>query len=332
MEYFITGATGFIGGHIARRVLDDGHEVVVLARTPSKAGDLEALGATVVEGDITNKDTLREPMDGVDGVFHVAGWYDIGSTDPTMGERINVDGTRNVLEVMDALDVPKGVYTSTLAVNSDTRGTVVDEDYNYAGPHLTTYDRTKWEAHYEVARPMAEAGLPLVTVLPGLVYGPGDTSIFGDALREYLCGNLPMIPRGVAYSPGHVEDIASAHVLAMDSGTPGEEYIIGGEPTTLVDLFAIVAEIAGRNPPRSVSPVLFGALARIAAGLERVVTLPTDFRSERLRVLAGVTYLGDNQKAKSELGLEHRPLKRGLEETVVHAQRQLSSERHPDTP
>jgi nucleoside-diphosphate-sugar epimerase len=324
MEYFITGATGFIGSHVARQLLDDGHDIVALARTPASAADLEAAGATVVEGDITKKETLRDPMDGVDGVFHIAGWYDIGVTDPSVAERINVEGTRNVLDVMDALDVPKGVYTSTLAVNSDTGGVVVDEDYSYAGPHLTTYDRTKWEGHYEVVEQMVADGLPLVTVMPGLVYGPDDTSVFGDALRDFLRGDLPLIPREVAYSPGHVEDIARAHVLAMEHGTPGEEYIIGGEPATLVELFDIVANVAGRDPPRAVSPALFRTLAPVADFLERFVTLPTDYRAERLRALAGVTYIGDNSKATNELGLEHRSLQAGLEETVAHEQARLA--------
>ena len=323
MKYFVTGATGFVGSHVAQQLLDEGHSVVALVRNPAKATALESAGATVVEGDITDKETLRDPMEGVDGVFHIAGWYDIGVTDPSLGERINVDGTRNVLEVMASLEVPKGVYTSTLAVNSDTHGQVVDEEYRYAGPHLTAYDRTKWEAHYEVAKPMVDDGLPLVTVLPGVVYGPGDTSVFGDALRDYLRGDLPMLPREVAYSPGHVEDIARAHVLAMERGIPGEEYIIGGEPTSLVDIFDIVADIVGREPPRAVSPALFGALAPMVSLLEHVVTLPKNYRAESLRVLAGVTYIGDNSKAKAELGLDHRPLREGLEETVAYEQAQL---------
>jgi nucleoside-diphosphate-sugar epimerase len=324
MEYFVTGATGFVGGHVARQLLDDGHDVVALARTPSDAGDLEVAGATVVEGDVTERETLRDPMRGVDGVFHVAGWYEVGAADPSPGERVNVDGTRNVLAVMDALDVPKGVYTSTLAVNSDTGGDVVDEGYRHAGPHLTAYDRTKWEAHYEVAAPMIERGLPLVIVMPGLVYGPGDSSAFGDALRDFLRGDLPVIPREVAYSPGHVGDVARAHLLAMEHGTPGEEYVIGGEPATLVDIFDVVADVAGRDPPRAVTPALFGGLATVAGVLERVLALPEQYRAERLRVLAGVTYLGDDSKASDELGVDHRPLRAGLEETVAQETARLS--------
>ena len=318
MEYFITGATGFVGGHVARQLLADGHEVVALARTPSTATDLEAAGARVVEGDITDRESMHESMTGVDGLFHVAGWYDVGADDPTLGERINVEGTRTVLELMAELDVPKGVYTSTLAVNSDTDGQLVDEDYTYVGPHLTEYDRTKWAAHREVAEPMVRDGLPLVTVMPGLVYGPGDTSVFGDALRDFLRGDFPAVPREVAYCPGHVEDVARAHLQAMEHGTPGEDYIVGGDPVTLVELFDVVAELSGRDPPRTVPPWLFRVLAPVAGLLERVVPLPKDYRAESLRVLAGATYIGDNSKATAELGLEHRPLREGLRATVEH--------------
>jgi dihydroflavonol-4-reductase len=110
----------------------------------------------------------------------------------------------------------------------------------------------------------------------------------------------------------------------MEHGTPGESYIVGGGPATLVELFDVVAEAAGRDPPRAVSPALFGALTPVAALLERVVTLPTAYRTESLRVLAGVTYLGDNSKATAELGLEHRPLREGLAETVRYELDRLS--------
>lgn len=318
MRYFVTGATGFVGGRVAEQLLEAGHEVVALARTPSKAADLEAAGAEVAEGDITRKASIRDGMAGVDGVFHLAGWYRIGADDPTMGARINVDGTRNVLEVMDELGVDRSVYTSTLAVNSDTGGRIVDESYRYDGPHLTAYDRTKWAAHHEVVRPMVADGLPVVTVLPGAVYGPGDTSQLGALWPAYLRGDLPAIPRRSAYCWGHVEDIARAHLLAMERGTPGEEYIVAGWPATLVEVFELAEELTGIPAPRAVPPGLFGAAARVAGLLERVVDLPADYRAETLRVLGGVTYLGDNAKARRELGIEHRPLREGLRELLAY--------------
>src|SRR2546428_102054 len=133
-KYFVTGATGFIGGRVTRQLVAAGHNVVAIARSPESARDLESIGVDVRRGDITNPDSLRGPMVGVDGVFHIAGWYKIGSKDPSEGERINVAGTRNVLSAMKELRVPKGVYTSTLAVFSDTHGQLVDETYRHRSP------------------------------------------------------------------------------------------------------------------------------------------------------------------------------------------------------
>ena len=144
MKYFVTGATGFIGGRVARQLLAAGHEVITLARTPSKAQELVALGVKGHEGDITDKESLRAPMTGVDGVFHIAAWYKVGARDTSQAETINVGGTRNVLLMMKDLGIPKGVYTSTLTVFSDTRGQMVDESYKYTGTSfLSEYDRTK---------------------------------------------------------------------------------------------------------------------------------------------------------------------------------------------
>src|SRR5688572_8724468 len=110
MRYFITGATGFIGGRLAKRLRDQGHEVVALVRNPAKAIELRDQGITLAEGDITDRASLQAQMQGVDGVFHVAAWYKIGVKD-AQAETINVQGTRNVLETMRDLKIPKGVYT-----------------------------------------------------------------------------------------------------------------------------------------------------------------------------------------------------------------------------
>src|SRR5215831_9063427 len=143
MNYFVTGATGFIGGRVARQLLAAGHEVSTLARTPSTAQDLVTRGVKVHVGDITDKESLRTPMTGVDGVFHIAAWYKVGVRETSQAETINVGGTLNVLEMMKELGIPRGVYTSTLTVFSDTGGQMVDESYKYTGPSfLSEYDRT----------------------------------------------------------------------------------------------------------------------------------------------------------------------------------------------
>src|SRR5205823_1477520 len=123
------------------------------------------------------------------------------------------------------------------------------------GPWLSEYDRTKWVAHYEVAEPMMRAGLPLVIVQPGGVYGPGDPGPLGDVLRDYLAGRLPMVPQGTAFSWGHVEDIAAGHRLAMERGRVGESYILAGPAHTLEQALEVAKSISGvplpllRPPP-----------------------------------------------------------------------------------
>jgi nucleoside-diphosphate-sugar epimerase len=250
MKYFVTGATGFVGGRLVRQLAEAGHQVVVIVRNPTKAADLANLGIEIHRGDVTDKESMRTPMQDVDGVFHIAGWYKIGVKGKSEGAKINVQGTSNVLELMRELDIAKGVYTSTLAIFSDTRGRMVDETYRYDGPHLSEYDRTKWVAHYEVAEPMIEAGLSLVIVQPGVVYGPGDTSSLRTAFLQYLQRKLPLMPGRTAFCWAHVDDIARGHILAMEKGVPGQSYIIAGPRHTFVDAIKLAQQITGVPAPR----------------------------------------------------------------------------------
>ncbi len=317
MRYFITGATGFIGGRVAQQLVSTGHEVVALVRAKSKAQELAKLGISLAEGDITDKESMRQPMAGVDGVFHIAAWYKIGERDKSLAERINVGGTRNVLELMKELQIPKGVYTSTLAVNSDTGGKVVDESYRFKGQHLSEYDRTKWQAHYEVALPMIEAGLPLVIVQPGVTYGPGDNSAIAEVFRQYLARKLPMVPAKTAYCWAHVDDTARGHIQAMEKGVVGESYFIAGQVCSLFDTLQLAESITGIKAPRiKASPGMLLAMSSLMGFVEKVLPISGQYSSETLRVSAGATYLGTSAKAERELGFSARPLAEGLRETL----------------
>lgn len=326
MKYFITGATGFIGGRLARRLVADGHRVVALVRNPEKAQDLAALGIELAPGDILDKESMRVPMQGVDGIYHVAAWYKIGA-DPAQAEAINAGGTRNVLEMMKELNIPKGVYTSTVGINSDTRGRIVDESYHLdtrKQGFLTHYERTKWIAHYEVALPMMEAGLPLVIVQPGVVYGPGDNSSISDTLRDYLQGKLPMLPRDLAFMWAHVDDVVTGHILAMEKGRAGESYIIAGEAATLIEAITLAERISGvAKPNLQVAPVFLKILAAVLSPISRFINLPPAYHPETLNQIAGATYLADNGKARRELGYAPRSLAEAFPETIIHEMREL---------
>ncbi len=324
MRYFVTGATGFVGGRVVRQLRAAGHDVIAIARNPERAQDLTALGIQVVAGDVTERETLREPMRGVDGVFHIAGWYKIGARDRSQGERINVLGTQNVLDMMAELGIARGVYTSTLAVNSDTHGREVDETYRYTGEHLTVYDRTKAEAHH-IAERFIAGGLPLVIVQPGLIYGPGDTSSVRTTLIQYLQRKLPVVPLGTAFSWGYIDDIAAAHIAAMERGQVGENYFICGPTHTLLAALELARDITGvQLPALRATPGLLKANAAIMGVVERLIQLPETYTREGLRTIAGVTYIGSNAKARRELGFEPRSLRVGLEETLRHEMQLLN--------
>ena len=323
MRFFLTGATGFVGGALAKQLRAAGHEVHALVRHPPAARHLAALGIVIHEGDVTDRDSLRAPMAGADGVFHVAGWYKLGVRDRDAAVGINIEGTRNVLDVMRELRIPKGVYTSTLAVNSDTRGQVVDETYRFTGRHVSLYDWSKDEAH-KVALQHIDGGLPLVIVQPGLIYGPGDTSGVRTTFLQYLQRKLPAVPAKATYCWAHIDDEARGHALAMERGQPGRSYFLAGPVHTLVEALDMAASITGIPAPRVRLPsAVLKAAAMALRAIEPVVRLPPSYSPESLRVLAGVTYIGSSARARKELSWQARPLRDGLIETLRHEMRLL---------
>ena len=318
-RYFVTGATGFVGGRLVTQLRQAEHQVVTIARDPARTEGLQALGVDVRRGDVLDPASLSEPMAGCDGVFHLAGWYKVGVRSAGAGDRINVDGTRNVLECMRRLRIGRGVYTSTLAVHGNTRGRLVDETHRSNGPFESRYDRSKWRAHYEVAVPMMRAGLPLVIVMPGLVYGPGDTSSVRTTLIRYLTRQLPLVPAWSGYSWAHVDDVARGHVLGMERGRPGECYHLAGPAATLLEALTLAERLTGIPRPRVVAPPwLLRTLSALMTPVAWVAPIEGDYHPETLRVMAGVTYQGRADKAKRELGWTPRGLDAGLRETLLN--------------
>ncbi|MBK7335986.1 MAG: NAD-dependent epimerase/dehydratase family protein [Saprospirales bacterium] len=314
MKYFLTGATGFVGKRLAQMLKERGHEVVAVVRSPDKADDLKAIGVSLVKGDVAEKESMRQAMQGCDGVFHVAAWYKLGQRDKTPGWKTNVEGTRNVLELVRELNIPKCVYTSTLAINSDTHGAIRDETFRFTGRHISEYDRTKAAAH-EIADQFIKEGLPLVILMPGLIYGPGGTSLSDEAFRLYLKKQLPVIPARSAYSWAHVDDIAGMHITAMEKAASGSTYSIAGPCHTMIEAYQMAYEITGIRKPIAVPTFLTRSFSLLAGLVEIIIPMPELYTSETLGI-QGSTYLGDNSKAKRELGYNPRPLRQGLEETL----------------
>lgn len=337
MKAFVTGGTGFIGQHVVKKLLARGYDVVALARSPlsESARQLTAMGATVVPGDILDIDSMREPMAGSDLVFHIAAWYKIGDPQPEQGELINVGGTRKVLRLAYELEIPKIVYTSTVGVFGDTKGKLVDESYYQGGPFLSEYARTKWLAHYKVALPLIEKGAPIIIVMPGGVYGPGDTSSIAQMMRLFYRG-LPILPGPeTTLTYAHVEDVAEGHILAAEKGNVGESYVLAGPAIPLGEMFEFWGYLTGKRPPQIYLPAPYvRPTAPLMGAVSSVVPLPASTFSQEATEILGATYMASSDKARAELGWQTRPLQTGMLETfawIAQTELEQQAERGDET-
>lgn len=332
MKAFVTGGSGFIGQHVVRKLLARGYEVSALARSEQSAAVLEGLGATVIPGDITDTASMREGMLGSDVVFHMAGWYKIGAQDWTEAEATNVRGTRKVLRLAHELGVPKILYTSTITVFGDTKGQLVDESFSQGGPFLTEYDRTKWLAHYKVALPLIEKGAPIIILMPGVIYGPGDTSIAAEMMRQFHRG-LPVVPGpNTTITYAHVEDIAEGHILAAEKGKVGESYILAGPAIPLGEMLDFWAHLTGKPAPSIRLPAeMLRPLAPVVGAVGSLLPLPPVFSQESVASL-GATYMASADKARTELGWQTRPLQTGMLETFAWIAETEAQEKPADMP
>jgi dihydroflavonol-4-reductase len=319
MRAFVTGATGFIGGYLARQLRDRGDEVVALVRAPARATDLQATGCELIEGDLDDMEAIAKGMAGADAVFHVAGMYKIGippSERPAM-YRANVEGTERVLDAAVDAGVARIVYVSTVNVFGNTRGaTFTERDIGPRTEFLSEYDRTKYLAHMAAEDRIAR-GAPVMIAMPGGVYGPGDTSQASEAVFRVATGPVRMLAfPETGFTFAHVEDVAAGILLVHDKGRPGESYILSGELSTVGDLIRRVALLAGKKPPRLTIPgwavrmgIPFGPL------IGRMLGQGPNLR-ELIDAADGVTYWASHDKATAELGFNPRPLDAGLPETV----------------
>jgi nucleoside-diphosphate-sugar epimerase len=316
---FVTGGTGFIGARLVRRLRERGDDVTALVRTREKGKELEALGCTLVEGDLSASDAINEALKGCDSAFHVAAVYKVGipAKEHEAMYDSNVRGTERVLDAAFQAGVQRIVYVSTINVFGNTRGEVVDESYERPGnDYLSYYDETKYLSH-QVAKDRIEKGVPIVIVQPGGVYGPDDHSELGNVIDQTRTGKLKALPfAGLGMNLVHVDDVADGILLAHDKGKVGESYVLGGQIATMRDLVQTTAKVAGKKPPKRELPSGVIKLAAPAGPvLGKAMGFPPNFR-ELISASDGVTYWAKDDKARQELGYSPRDLETGLRQTL----------------
>lgn len=316
----MTGATGFIGAHVARKLRERDDEVVALVRDPEKATGLAELGCELLAGTLSDSATIARGLEGCDAAIHGAAIYEVGipkSRHEAMREA-NVAGTERVLTAALAAATPKVVYVSTIAAFGNTHGRVVDETYEHPGTDFTSYyERTKYEAHV-LAKRLIDQGLPCVLIQPGGVYGPDDHSELGNLISQYVGGKLPLIPfPDLGINVVHVEDVADGILLGLDRGEVGEAYVLGGAITTNREMLQTAGKVAGKQRgSRGMPTGVLKAIAPLGPLVGPIAGFPPNMR-ELIDSSDGVTFWAKHDKAMSELGYSPRGLEAIIRDTMV---------------
>jgi dihydroflavonol-4-reductase len=313
----VTGATGFIGSAVVRKLLERGREVRAIVEPGANTKNLDGLNVERLTCDVTDTQKMKRALGGCETLYHLAAVYKTWLPNPEVIYRVNVEGTTaTLLAALDA-KVRRVVYTSSIAAIGLVDGGLADERTPFNLFDIANeYILTKWMSE-RVALRFAEAGNSLVVVNPAFPFGPRDIgpTPTGRIVLAVLRGEVPGVGPG-GFCAIDVDDCAEGHLLAEEKGRAGERYILGNDNVTLKEFFEIVGRVSGAKVPRLPMP------RHVTAALVLGMELWADHVShkEPPATLRSIRYAQrnaffSNEKAKRELGLPSRP----LEETVRRA-------------
>jgi dihydroflavonol-4-reductase len=318
MQALVTGATGFVGSNLAAALGARGDQVRAMRRNTSQLHALEGVPVEYVVGDILDPDSLTMAMQGCEVVFHVAAAAQYWRSGKETVYRVNVDGTRNVMQAALATGVERVVHTSSLAaLGYPARGKLADE--SQAFPRELSwwpYGHSKYLAELEV-RKAVEQGLPAVIVNPTIVIGPRDLNfISGSLVRASVKGQLRVVPPGGS-NVVHVDDVVAGQLAAAERGRVGERYILGGENLSHWEIAMVMASVTGGSRPWLILPHWsLAPLACLVDAFNALSRRPPLVAGEQIR-LGGETFYVDSSKAVRELGLPQTPFRRAASDAYA---------------
>ncbi len=318
MTSLVTGATGFLGSHVARQLAARGERVRVLVRPASQSRALECIPVERVTGDLREAASLVRALDGVSRVFHVAADYRLWAKNPREIYESNVGGTKNLLEAAGRAGVERFVYTSTVATIAVPREGALPSEETRASLEdmIGDYKRSKFLAEQEALQ-AAENGMPVVIVNPTTPVGPGDwkPTPTGKIIVDFLNGRMPaFVDTGLNVVP--VEDAAAGHLQAAERGRIGERYLLGGRNMTLEEILGVLARATGRRAPRVKLPHAVAMAAGYADQLfSRLVGREPQIPLDGVRMARHRMFV-DCSKAVRELGFAAGSVEAALERAV----------------
>jgi len=309
MRVLVTGGTGYLGAAVVRALHARGHHPVVFARRASSAG----LPGVAHDGDIRDRDAVRHASDRVDAIIHLAALVSIWRPRPQEFDDVNVGGAHTALDVARELGIKRIVYTSSFLALPPSRGT--------CRPAANDYQRTKMQG-LRIARAAAAEGLPVVILFPGVVYGPGPTTegnLVGRLIHDHLQGRLPgLIGADNIWSYAYVNDVANAHVQAIEREQLGGEFMVGGENAPQMRVFEIVREITGRPLPRRIPVAAAAVLGAVQDAGARLFNRPP-LLTRGIVDIFQCDWSIDSRRSIRELSYRITPLDRGLRYTLEPA-------------
>jgi dihydroflavonol-4-reductase len=320
MTALVSGASGFVGSAVVRRLVRAGYTVRVLVRPTSDRRNLKQLPVEQVIGDLTDSASLYQALIGCTSLFHVAADYRLWVPDPASIYASNLIGTRNIMQAALEADVERIVYTSSVATLGRNADSQPADELTPAllDDMVGHYKRSKFLAEREVREMVEKHGLPAVIVNPSTPVGPGDIkpTPTGRMVADAAKGRMPAyVDTGLNIV--HVDDVATGHLLAFQRGQIGERYILGGENLSLKQILVMIAGFTGRHPPRVRLPHdLVLPLAYIAEGWARMAGYQTlTLTVDGLQMSKKRMYFSSD-KARRELGYAPRPAADALRDAV----------------
>jgi nucleoside-diphosphate-sugar epimerase len=321
MKYFVTGASGFIGNRLVNELVKNGNAVIALVRQPENIPELHIPGVEIIQGDLFDNEIIEESLKECDFVFHLAAFANIWSKDKNYAWKINVEGTKNILEFSLKHKIKRVVFTSSAAVLAPSETIEeVDEKTPLPKIYLTDYESTKLEAE-NICMEYVQKGLDVVIVNPSRVFGPGHLNKSNSVtimIQKYIRGKWRIIPGNGTQIGNYVlvDDVVNGHLLAMKKGIKGEKYILGGTNVSFTDFFNLLAKVSDKKFRMFHLPVYFIILISKFElfmaenfGKKPLITPPWAIRYMQNRVLS-------SQKAVTELGYIITPLSGSFEKTI----------------
>jgi len=321
VKVFVTGGTGFIGSNVIERLAQDGHELRCLVRKTSDVRLLQEVGATLITGDVTDKASMLEGMEGCDWVANLANIYEFWVANRQIYTDVNVHGTRNVMECALEAGVSKVAHVSTSVIYGKPADCPFTEESPVGPVRFSEYAQSKYDGDLIAWELYDQKGLPLIMIYPGAVVGPRDDKATGRYIQNLIRGRMPVraFPDSIL-TWVHVRDVVETIVRALETkDNLGEKYLAGKHQLSLQEMTEMVGDISGVSLPRIRLPdslVTMGAA--LLTWLAKLTKRPPilGMSADQMRTMKeGLRF--DGSKAERELGITYTPIRTALEEAIA---------------